>query len=141
MTFRLLLPLFMGASLILVGPPVFADDDDDESDRTAPAMQVMIDEKTGNLMEDEDDSGDSQGMTTTGMTDTGRNSNISAMIPGESQPPQYNADGSMSAQIGFEHFKYLVVTKDQSDELVMTHVPAGQFDAEALPKPADREEK
>ena len=82
MTFRLLLPLFMGASLILVGPPVFADDDDDDSDSTAPAMQVRIDEKTGNLMVDEDDSGDSQGMTTTGMTDTGRNSNISAMIPG-----------------------------------------------------------
>ncbi len=137
MRLRFLLVLYMGASLFLVGPAVFADD----GDRATPAMQVMIDKKTGKKMEREDDAGDSPKMTTTGITDTGRNSNISAMIPADSQPPQYHADGSISAKIGLEHFKYLVVTKDENAEPVITHVPAEQVDAEELPEPAGREEE
>ena len=143
MRLRLLLALYVAASLIFVGPAVLADDDDDDDsdDNAAPAMQVRIDKKTGEKMESEDDAGDSPGMTTTGITDTGRNSNISAMIPANSEPPQYHADGSMSARIGFENFKYLVVTKDENGDPIITHVPAKQVDAEALPAPADREEQ
>jgi len=138
MRLRLLLALFLSASLFLVGSAVFADDDDDHA---APAMQVMIDEKTGKKTEREDDAGNTPSMVTTGIVDTGRNSNISAMMPAKSQPPQYHADGSISAQLGLEHFKYLVVTKNENGEPVMTHLPAGQLEAEDLPEAADREEE
>ena len=139
MTFRLLLPLFMGASLILVGPPVFADDDDDDSDSTAPAWQVMIDKDSGEVLAAEDDSEDSPRMTETSITDTGRNSNISAMIPSKSQSSQYNADGSVSMQLGLENFKYLVVSAGENDEMISTHVPVERLELDDLSKPTGRE--
>ena len=141
MTYRLLLPLFMGASLFLVSPTVIADDDDDDDDGGAAAMQVRIDRETGEKLTAEDDSGDAPQAAVSRVIDSGRNSNVSLMIPAKSQPPQYHADGSVSAQIGMEHLKYLVVTKDEDGNNVITHVPAEQFDDENISVSIGQEEE
>jgi hypothetical protein len=136
MKLKPMLALYAGASLLLVSPAVFADDD-----HAASAMQMMIDEKTGNKIEHEDDAGHAPAVMSTGIPDTGGNSNISAMIPATTPAPQTNADGSMSAQIGLEYFKYLVVTKNEQGEAVFTHVPADQFEVKKLPASSEQEEK
>ncbi len=138
---KILLALFSGAGLLFVGPGVLANDDNDNDEHAAPAMQLMIDEKTGHKIEHEDDSGQSHTISSNGVVDMGGNSNISAMIPAVSQPPRTNSDGSRSAQIGLEHFEYLVLTKGENGETKFTHVPADQFDADKLPAASAEEEK
>jgi len=139
MNCRLLLALYAGAGFFVAAPTAFADGDD--SQHSASAMQMMIDESTGKKMEHEDDAGHRSAVVSAGVFDTSGNSNISALIPAVSQQPQYSADGVMSAKIGLEHFKFLVVTQDENGEMVTTHVPATQFDVKALPVPTVQEEK
>jgi len=141
---KILLALFSGAGLLFVGPVgpgVLADDDDDNEKHATPTMQLMIDAETGHKIEHEDDSGQTHAMSSSGVVDMGGNSNISAMIPAVSQAPQTRADGSKSAQIGLEHFDFLVLTKDENGETEFTHVPADQFDADKLPAASADQEK
>ena len=58
MKLRKLLALYMGVSLLFVGPAAFADDDDDsdDDDEDSPkAVQVMIDPVSGVKTENETD--------------------------------------------------------------------------------------
>lgn len=138
MTIRKLLALYVGASFFLVGPTVLADDDDDSG---APAMQLKIDSKTGEKLTAEDDSGNALQAIESRVVDSGRNSNVSVLVPAKSQPPQYRSDGSVSAQIGLEHLEFLVITKDEDGNNVINHVPVEQFDDENVSVSAGREEQ
>ncbi len=134
MKLRKLLALFVGVALSCGIFPAYADDDDDDDDDDAsPAMQVMLDERTGAKLEAEDDSGAASGLAvTTGVIDRGTNANISAMIPATTEGPVYHADGSMSARIGLENLKYLSVVRTPDGEFVYLHIPAKEIPIEDL---------
>ena len=140
MKLRKLLALFAGASLFFVGPVAMADDDDDDSDG-APEMQVMVDEKSGEILEAEDDSGDAATASAADQARTVLSGGLSSVVPASSGPRQYNADGSSFAQVGREHFKYIFVTVDENGETSIKHLSREQLAEENLVTPAGKEEQ
>lgn len=75
------------------------------------------------------------------IVDASANSNIAAMIPATSEGITYNADGSMSARVGLDQLKYLVATRNEEGELVLSHQEIDDVDLENPTTSADQEEE
>jgi hypothetical protein len=117
-----LLGLSLGVSLLLAGPAI-ADKGKDKP-KNAKAMQVMLDKKTGKKLSAPDDSEPSAEALGETIVDT------RGMMPAKAEPPQYHADGSMSARIGIENLKFLVVTMDEDGNKTVTHQPIDDVNLE-----------
>ena len=126
--------LLLGACLVMPASYVLADDDDDErDDDDAPAMQVMIDED-GEILEAEDDSGAVR-------IPAGTIQQRGAGQLGAQTPVTYHADGSVSAEVGREHYKYLVIRIDEDGKQVVDHVPVNELPDFQKPAPVDGKEQ
>lgn len=110
-----LLGLSLSVCLLLAGPAV-ADKGKDKP-KNARAMQVQLDKKTGKKLSAPDDSEQAAAAAAETVVDT------KGMMPVQAEPPQYHADGSMSARIGTENLKFLVVTIDEEGNKTLTHQP------------------
>ncbi len=126
MTLKRLLALYVGVSVFLVSPAIMADDNDDDSDsdESASGMQVLLDKKTGEVLEGEDDSDRSAeaAAAAQGVTDSGRNVNVSSMIGQQAGPQEYHSDGTVSMKLGLDQMEYLAVTVGEDGELVYSHI-------------------
>ena len=117
-----LLGLSLGVSLLLAGPAI-ADKGKDKP-KNAKAMQVQLDKKTGKKLSAPDDAEPSAEAIGETVVDT------RGMMPAKAEPPQYHADGSMSARIGIENLKFLVVTMDEDGNKTLTHQPIDDVNLE-----------
>ena len=117
MSLRDLFAIHLAATMIFASP-VFADDDDDR----APAMQIILDKKTGKKISQDDDSGRKAPGSSVVVQDMGRSAEVSATITQDAVGPFYHADGSMSARLGLSQMKYLVVTTDSEGNKTFSHV-------------------
>jgi hypothetical protein len=109
----ILLGLSLSISLLLAGP-VIADKGKDKS-KNARAMQVMLDKKSGKKLSAPDDSEQTAPAAAEAVVDT------KGMMPVKAEPPQYHADGSISAKVGTENLKFLVVSIDEDGNKTMSH--------------------
>lgn len=116
-----LLGLSLGVSLFLAGPAVAEKGKD--KPKNAKAMQIQLDKKTGKKLSAPDDSEQSAEAATPVLDTRG-------MMPTKAEPPQYHADGSISARIGTENLKFLVVTIDENGNRTLTHQPINDVDLE-----------
>jgi hypothetical protein len=125
MKIQTVLGLCLSGSLLLTGQVALAADGK-SNNRSERAVQVHIDKETGKKMAAADDS--NLGATEEAaapIVDT------SGMMPVKSEPAQYHADGSMSAKIGTEHLKFLVMTVDENGEKAILHQDSDKIDLEA----------
>ena len=101
-----ILGLCLSMSLLLIGPTAMADKGkDQEKQKNARAMQVQLDKKTGKKLSAPDDSD-----LTAKVAAAEPIVDAKGMMPVAAEPPQYHADGSVSAKLGTENLKYLVLT-------------------------------
>ena len=119
---RSLLGLCLGVSLLVAGPAI-ADKGNDKP-KNARAMQVMLDKNTGKKLSAPDDSEQTTAAAAETVIDT------KGIMPTQAEPPQYHADGSMSARIGTENLKFLVVTMDADGNKNMSHQRIDNVDLE-----------
>ena len=119
---QILLGLSLSISLLLAGPAIAEKGKD--KPKNARAMQVQLDKKTGKKLSAPDDSDLSAEAVAETVVDT------RGMMPAKAEPPQYHADGSMSARIGIENLKFLVVTMDEDGNKTVTHQPIDNVDLE-----------
>lgn len=119
---RSLLGLCLGVSLLMAGPAI-ADKGNDKP-KNARAMQVMLDKNTGKKLSAPDDSEQTTAAAAETVVDT------KGIMPTQAEPPQYHADGSMSARIGTENLKFLVVTMDADGNKTMSHQRIDNVDLE-----------
>lgn len=117
-----LLGLSLGVSLLLAGPAVA--DKGKDNPKNAKAMQIQLDKKTGKKLSAPDDSEQPFEAAAEAIVDT------RGMMPIRAEPPQYHADGSMSARIGIENLKFLVVTMDEEGNKTVTHQPIDDVNLE-----------
>lgn len=117
-----LLGLSLGVSLLLAGPAVA--DKGKDNPKNAKAMQIQLDKKTGKKLSAPDDSEQPFEAAAEAIVDT------RGMMPIKAEPPQYHADGSMSARIGIENLKFLVVTMDEEGNKTVTHQPIDDVNLE-----------
>lgn len=124
------LGLCLSACLLLAGPAAMADKGKGkDKPKNARAMQVQIDKKTGKIMNEADDS------KLTAETAAAKAETIvdaKGMMPVEAEPPQYHADGSVSAKLGTKNLEYLVVTIDENGEKTLSHQKADELTLEAV---------
>lgn len=127
MKIQSVLGLCLSGSLLLAGQAALADNGKEKSNnRSEQAVQVHLDKETGKKMGAADDS--NLGATEEAaapIVDT------NGMVPVKSEPAQYHADGSMSAKIGTEHLKFLVMTVDENGEKAILHQESDEIDLEA----------
>lgn len=126
MKFKSILGLCLSGSLLFAGQAALADKGKKKSNnRSEQAVQVHIDKETGKKIGAADDSNLGAKEEASTVVD------VSGMMPVESEPAQYHADGSMSAKIGTEHLKYLVMTVDENGEKAIMHQNSDEIDLEA----------
>ena len=118
----ILLGLSLSISLLLAGPAI-ADKGKDKS-KNARAMQVMLDKKSGKKLSAPDDSEQTAPAAAEAVVDT------KGMMPVQAEPPQYHADGSISAKVGTESLKFLVVAIDEDGNKTMSHQPINDVNLE-----------
>lgn len=115
MKIQSLLGLCLGASLLLAGPVALADKGKDKP-KNARAMQVQLDKKTGRIMNEADDADlTAKASSAEAVVDA------KGIMPTQGEAPQYHADGSVSAKLGTENLKYLVLTIDDDGNKTLTH--------------------
>ena len=118
----ILLGLSLSISLLLAGPAI-ADKGKDKS-KNARAMQVMLDKKSGKKLSAPDDSEQTAPAAAEAVVDT------KGVMPVQAEPPQYHADGSISAKVGSENLKFLVVAIDEDGNKTMSHQPINDVNLE-----------
>jgi hypothetical protein len=114
---RSLLGLCLSVCLISAGPAIADNGKSKDKPKNARAMQVMLDKKTGKKLSAPDDAAQTAEAAAETVVDT------RGMMPVQAEPPQYHADGSMSARIGTENLKFLVVSIDEDGNKTLTHQP------------------
>ena len=117
-----LLGLSLSVCLLLAGPAI-ADKGKDKP-KNARAMQVQLDKKTGKKLSAPDDSEQTAEVAAEAIVDT------KGIMPVQADPPQYHANGSMSAKIGTENLKFLVVSIDEDGNKTMSHQPINDVELE-----------
>ena len=128
--------LLLGACLVMPASYVLAGDDDDKrDDKDAPAMQVMVD-KDGEIIEAEDDSG-----AVRAPAGTIQQRGAGQLGSPSSAPVTYHADGSVSAVVGKENYKYLVIRIDEDGKQVVDHMPVSELPDFQKPAPVDSKEQ
>mgnify|MGYP000140306159 CR=1 FL=1 len=117
-----MLGLCLSVGLLLAGPATAENGKD--KPKNAKAMQVQLDKKTGKKLSAPDDSEQSVAAADAPIVDT------KGMMPMQSEPLQYHADGSVSARIGTENLKFLVVSIDENGNKTLTHQPINDVNLE-----------
>lgn len=115
MKIQLILGLCLSASLLLAGPTAMADKGKDKP-KNARAMQVQIDKKTGKIMNEATDEAPAPALV-----EADTIVDAKGMMPVDSEPQQYHADGTVSAKLGTEHLEYLVLTVGENGEKTLSH--------------------
>ena len=128
---RSLLGLGLSVCLLMAGPAI-ADANKDKP-KNARAMQVQLDKKTGKKLSAPDDSQKSAVAAAESVVDT------KGMMPTQAEPPQYHADGSISARIGTENLKFLVISMDENGNKTLSHQRINDVNLE--PSEQDKGEK
>ena len=128
MKIQTVLGFCLSGCLMMVGPLAVADNDKDKSNnRSARAMQVQLDKKTGKIMNQADDSDlAAKAAEAETIVDT------KGMMPVESEPPQYHADGSVSAKLGTKNMKYLVLTVGENGAKTLSHQKEDDLNLKAI---------
>lgn len=139
MNTQLLLGLCLSAALMLAGPVAFADNGKGKSNaKGARAVQVQIDKKTGKKIAPDDSDAAVQASPTAAAAAA---SDLSKVMPAQNSDVKYNADGSMSAQLGSENLKYLVMTIDEDGNRTVNHQTADSIESGPVTKQIESGEK
>lgn len=133
MNIQSILGLCLSGSLLFAGQAALADKGKEKSNnRSEQAVQVHLDKETGKKLGAADDSNLGAAKEAADpIVDT------SGLMPVESEPAQYHSDGSMSAKIGTEHLKFLVMTVDENGEKAIMHQESDEIDLEATVEKGD----
>jgi hypothetical protein len=135
---QLLLGLCLSAGLLLAGPAAFADNGKGKSNaKGARAVQVQIDKKTGKKIAPDDSDAAVQATPTTAAVA----GDLSKVMPAQNSDVKYNADGSMSAQLGSANLKYLVMTIDEDGNRTVNHQTADSIESGPAAKQTESGEK
>ena len=128
MKLRLLLGTSLSLCILLAGPAANADNTNGKAhEKSAPAVQVQIDKKTGKKTQP-DDSELVELAELASQTDRGLEAAAAAVgLPVESAPPELNADGSMAAKVGLRDMKYAVVTISEDGQKSFSHQSANEL--------------
>jgi hypothetical protein len=144
----------LGVCLMLAGFTAQADAEPQDS-ATAAGLRIQIDPKTGKKTTAADDSDLARTQpgsraAAPGARDAAASSrqaadlaNISAKlgVPVDSPAPVRNADGSLSARVGLNDMKYLVMTIDQDGKRSVSHRTLDQLPDDEPAKAPDTGEK
>jgi len=136
MKIQTLLGLCLSGSLLFAGSAAMADDNK-SNNRSARAVQVHIDKEGRKTAPDDSDAAVASAVA----TQTAIASDVSKVMPAENSDVQYNADGSMSAQLGSSNLKYLVMTVDEDGTKSVTHQSADKLESVSMTKPTKSGEK
>lgn len=124
-----ILGLCLSASLLFAGSAAMADKGKDkDKPKNARAMQVQLDKKTGKIMNEADDSD----LTAKVAEEAETIVDAKGMMPVEAEPPQYHADGSVSAKLGTENLEYLVLTVGEDGEKTLSHQKEDDLNLKAV---------
>ena len=149
MTTQSLLAPCLGVCLLLAGIAAQAEDENGEP---APAsLRIHIDEKTGKkTLPDESDqvqvatrAAAPGAQAAAASREAAALAGISAKlgIPVDSQAPVRNADGSLSARVGLNDMKYLVMTIDKDGKRSVSHRTIDELSVDEPAKAPDTGEK
>lgn len=134
MQIKQVLGLCLSMSLLCAAPAALADKDQDkDKPKNARAVQVQLDKKTGKKLSAEDDADLSAKPAAEPIVDT------KGMMPVQAEPPQYHADGTVSAKLGTENLEYLVMTVDANGEKTLSHQKPAHLKLQAVEQ--DKEEQ
>ena len=143
----------LGVCLLLAG--LAAQAEDEPQDSAAAGLRIQIDPKTGRKTTAADDSDLATAQpgsraAAPGARDAAASSrqaadlaSISAKlgVPVDSPAPVRNADGSLSARVGLNDMKYLVMTIDKDGKRSVSHRTLDQLPVDEPAKAPDTGEK
>lgn len=136
---RSMLGLSLGVCILFAGQAALADQGNGKAlGKSAPGVQVHIDKQTGKKTAPDDSAlAELAAQSEEGLEAVSATTGIAA----ETQPPQVNADGSMSAKLGLEHMKFLVLTVGEDGERTMTHESPDGYADGTVTSAADKGDK
>jgi len=128
MSNKQILIICLGASVLFAAQTIYADPGNGAEKKSARALQIQIDKDTGRKINGSDSQAElsQQAALPTSSVQSSSSSN-------RSLSPTVHADGMISAQVGIEQMKYLVMTIDENGQRSISHVSAASIDSGAAP--------
>jgi len=134
-----ILSLCLGVSMLFAAHTVYADPGKGSEQKSARAMQIQIDKTSGRKIGASDSDAELNQAAST--TVNGLEDATSALLANKSLPPVLHADGTLSAQVGTEQMKYVVMTVGKDGQRSFSHTSAESIESGVTPSSNTVEEK
>jgi hypothetical protein len=135
---RTMLGLCLGVSMALSFVSAQADDSA-KGEAKGHAMQIKVDKKTGKKIGRDDDTAEVDKVSAADSTVDSLTA--SGIMPLESSDVRHHADGSVSAQLGLRHMKFVTMSIDENGNREVEHQTLESFEATRKESTADEGEK